>query len=102
MKSMKNLLNASIPEDELSLNLQKAVKMIKLRKIGKTAATLIASFLVPLNVLYAIFFTFYHTDSTFVEGVHTAFSAELSVALNNFLARSIANVSTTSTNLQPP
>lgn len=86
MKSMKNLLNASIPDDELSVNLQKTVKMIKLRNIGKIAATLIASLLVPLNVLYAIFFTFYHTDSAFVEGVHTAFAAELSVALNNFLA----------------
>lgn len=42
--------------------------------------------MIPLNVLYAIFFTFYHTDSAFVEGVHTAFAAELSVALNNFLA----------------
>lgn len=32
MKSMKDLLNASIPDDELSVNLQKTVKMIKLRK----------------------------------------------------------------------
>lgn len=86
MKSLKSLLYESIPNDELSVNLQKVVKIVKMRKIGTVVSSTVAAFSMIINAFYVFFFFCYHTNSEVIVSIHTAFAAKLSVLLNNFLA----------------